>query len=90
MRTDEIREIEFWKTCIVDFKEQAKLAKTLEAKVRLARRLNKVRGYLKHAESKILAIVLILATLALTSCNTVNGIGKDLQSVSKPYIVQGE
>ena len=86
--------IQLWKTTIVDLKEQAKHARTLKAKVRLARALNDARGWLKYAESKILILVVIvnlgvIATI-LSGCNTVNGIGKDLQSVSKPYIVQGE
>ena len=38
----------------------------------------------------IVVIVLILLTVWLMGCNTINGIGCDLTAVSKPYIVDKE
>ena len=68
----EIGDIQLWNSTIEDLKEQARHAKTLKARIRLAKSLNMARGYLKHAESKIL-VCLVLAILFCSGCQTVKG-----------------
>ena len=68
---------QLWIEIIEDLREQARHAKTLKAKVNLARALNDARGYLKYAEKKILALVL-LVILFVSGCEAVGGLGRDI------------
>ena len=83
----EIGDIQLWNSTIEDLKEQARHAKTLKARIRLAKSLNMARGYLKHAESKIL-VCLVLAILFCSGCQTASGLGRDITSVSDGFMEQ--
>lgn len=37
---------------------------------------------------RVLEVILISAVLWIAGCNTISGIGRDLQSMSQPYIEQ--
>ena len=43
---------------------------------------------MKHVIKLVVAVVVIGLIWLLTACNTVNGIGKDLQSASYKYVEQ--
>ena len=79
MRT-EIGDIQFWNTVIQDYKAKAGKERSLRRRIILAKCLNDARGYLKYAESKILhnaVIVLVLAVILVSGCQTVKGVTGD-------------
>ncbi len=73
---EEYGDLVLWQEVIQDLKAEAKKAKKLTARIRLAKSLNNARGYLKYAESKIL-VILVLAILFVSGCQTLKGVTGD-------------
>lgn len=68
----EVGDLQFWKECIVTYRNKGNAAKSLKKKIDYAKCLCECRHWLKYAESKIL-IAILFVILFCSSCQTMKG-----------------